>query len=106
MCQGVMGEVLPYRWRVDLCAPAEEEVDGGEAYCEMSGRVLSPEGGEGGEGLWESGRGQVGVRGGAGNSEGSKVPPVSAVGDNGGEAGLPGTDGGGGTEEVVCGPSL
>ena len=72
----------------------------------MPGGVLGPEGGEGGEGLWESGRGRVGVRGGAGNSEGSKAPPVSAVGDNGGEAGLSGQDGGGGGDEVIHGPCL
>jgi len=69
-------------------------------------RVLCPKGGEGGEGLWESGRGRASVRGGAGNSEGSKAPPVSAVGDNGGEAGLSGKDGCGGGQEVVRGPSL
>jgi len=85
MCHGVNGEVLPYRWSGDLRAPAEGEVDGGEAYCKVPGRVLGPKGGEGGEGLWESGRGRAGLRGGAGNSEGSKAPPVSAVGDNGGE---------------------
>jgi len=106
MCQGVNGEVFPYRWRGDLRAPAEGEVDGGEAYCEVPGRVLGPKGREGGEGLWESGRGQAGVRGGAGHPEGSEAPPVSAVGDDGGEAGFPGKDGGGGGEEVVCGPSL
>jgi len=106
MCQGVNGEVLPYRWRGYLRAPAEGEVAGGDAYCKVPGRVLGPKGGEGGEGLWESGRGRAGVGGGAGNSEGSKAPLVSAVGDNGGEAGLPGKDGGGGGEEVVRGPSL
>jgi len=51
MCQGVNGEVLPYQWRGDLHAPAEGEVDGGEAYCKVPGRVLGPKGGEGGEGL-------------------------------------------------------
>ena len=55
MCQGVHRKVFPYRWRGDLCAPAEEEVDGGEADFKVPGRVLGPEGGEGGEGLWESG---------------------------------------------------
>jgi len=55
MCQGVYGKVRPYRWRGDLCAQAEGEVDGGEAYCQVPGRGLGPEGGEGGEGLRESG---------------------------------------------------
>jgi len=86
--------------------PVEGEVDGGEAYCQVPGRVLGPEGGEGGEGLWESGRGRVGVQGGAGNSESGEASSVSAVGDNGGEAGLSGQDGGGGGEEVVRGSSL
>ena len=54
----------------------------------------------------ESGRGRVGIRGGAGNSEGGEAPLVSAVGDNAGEAGLMGQDGGGSGEEVVRGPSL
>jgi len=106
MCQGVNGEVVPYRWRRDLRAPAEGEVDRGEVYCGVPGRVLGPKGREGGEGLWESGRGRAGVQGGAGHPEGGKAPPVSAVGDDGGEAGFPGKDGGGGGEEVVRGPSL
>jgi len=72
----------------------------------VPGGVLGPEGGEGGEGLWESGRGRVGVRGGAGNSEGGKAPFVSAVEANGGEAGLSEQDEGGGGEKVVRGPSL
>jgi len=55
MCQGVYRKVFSYRWRGDLCAPAEGEIDGGEAYCQVLGRVLGPQGGEGGEGLWESG---------------------------------------------------
>jgi len=106
VCQGVNGEVLPYWWRGDLCAPAKGEVDGGEAYCEVSGGVQGSEGGEGGGGMGESGRGRVGVRGGAGDSAGGKGPLVPAVGDDGGEAGLTGQDGGGGGEEVVRGPSL
>ena len=106
MCQGVNRKVFPYRWGGDLCAPVEGEVDGGAAYCQVPGRVLGPEGGQGGEGLWESGRGRIGARGGAGNSEGGEASPVSAVGDNGGEAGLTGQDRGGGGKEVVCGPSL
>jgi len=106
VCQGVNGKVFPYWWSGDLRAPAEGEVDRGEAYCEVSGGVLGSEGGEGGEGLWESGRGRVGVRGGAGNSQGGKASLVSAVGDDAGEASLTGQDGGGGGEEVVRGPSL
>jgi len=106
MCQGVYREVFSYRWRGALCAPVEGEVDGGEAYCQVPGRVVGPEGAEGGEGLWESGRGRVGVRGGAGNSESGEASSVSAVGDNGGEAGLSAQDGGRGGEEVVRGPSL
>jgi len=106
VCQLVKGKVLPYRWRGDLRAPAKREVNGGEAYCEVPGGILGSEGGEGREGLWESGRGRVGVRGGAGDSEGGKGPLVSAVGDNGGEAGLAGQDGGEGGEDVVRGPSL
>jgi len=98
--------VFPYRRREDLGAPTEGEVNGGEAYGKVPGRVLGPKGREGGEGLWESGRGRVGVRGGAGDSEGSKAPLPSAVGDYGGEAGLTGQDGGGGGEEVIRGPSL
>jgi len=82
--------VFPYWRRGDLRAPAEGEVDGGEAHREVPGGVLGSEGGEGGEGLWESGRGQIGIGGGAGDSEGGQAPPVSAVGDNGGEAGLTG----------------
>jgi len=49
MCQGVYREVFPYRWRGDLRASVKGEVDGGEAYCQVHGRILSPEGGEGGE---------------------------------------------------------
>ena len=86
--------------------PTKGEVNRREGYREGPGGVLGPEGGEGGNGLWESGRGRVGVQGGAGNPEGGKAPPVPAVGDNGGEAGLAGQDGGGSGEEVVRGPSL
>jgi len=106
VCQGVNGEMFSRWWGGDPRAPAEGEVDGGEAYCEVPGRVLGSEGGEGGEGQREFGRGWVGVRGGAGNSEGGETPLASAVGGNGGEAGLPGKDGGGGVEEVIRGPSL
>jgi len=72
----------------------------------VPGRVLGPKGGEGGEGLRESGRARDGARGGAGNSEGGKASPVSAVGDDGGEAGLAREDGGGGGNELVRSPSL
>jgi len=106
MCQGVHRKIFPYGWRGDLCAPAEGEVDGGQAYSQVAGGVVGPEGGEGGEGLWESGRGRVGTWGCAGNSEGGEASPVSAVGDNGMEASLTGQDGGRGVEEVVRGPSL
>jgi len=106
MPHGVHRKVLPYQWRGDLRAPTEGEVDRGEAYCQVPGRVLCPEGGEGGEGLWESGRGRVGAWGGAGNSEGGAASPISAVGDHGREASLTRQDGGGGGEEVVRGPSL
>jgi len=37
MYQGVHRKVFPYRWGGDLCAPAEGEVDGGEAYRQVSG---------------------------------------------------------------------
>jgi len=90
VCHGVDRHVFPYRWRGDLCAPAEGEVDRGEAYRKMPRGVLGSKGGEGGERWWESGRGRVGVRGGAGDSEGGKAPSVPAVRDNGGEAGLVG----------------
>jgi len=66
--------VFPYWRRGDLGGPVEGEVDGGEAYCEVPGGVLGSEGGEGGEGLWESGRGWIGVRVGAGDSEGGQAP--------------------------------
>jgi len=68
--------------------------------------VLGPEGGEGGEGLRESGRSRVGIRGGAGDSEGGKAPSIPAVRDDGGEARLAGQDGGGGGEKIIRGPSL
>ena len=105
MYQGVHREVFPYRWRGDFCAPAEGEVDGGDAYRQLPRRVLGPEGGNGGEGLWESGRGRVGAWGGAGKSEGGEASPVSVVGDNGRESSLTKQDGGGRGEKVVRGPS-
>jgi len=106
VCQGVNGEMV-FRWGVgDPRAPAESEVDGGEAYRNVPGRVLGSEGGEGGEGQRESGRVWVGVGGGACDSEGRETPLVSAVGGNGREAGLPGKDRGGGGEKIVCSPPL
>ena len=55
VCQGVDGEMLS-RWGVgDSRAPAEGEVNGGEAYRMVPGRVLGSEGGERGEGQRESG---------------------------------------------------
>ena len=72
----------------------------------VPGRVLGPEGGEGGEGLRESGRGWVCVWGGAGHSKGSQSSAISAVGGDGGEAGFTGQNRGGGGVEVVCSPSL
>ena len=82
--QGVNGEVFPYWRREDLRGPIEGEVNGGEGYREMPGRVLGSKGGEGGERLWESGRGPVGVWGGAADSVGGEAPSVSAVGRDGG----------------------
>jgi len=43
VCQGVHRKVFPYRRGGDLRAPAEGEVDGGEAYCEVPGCVLGSE---------------------------------------------------------------
>jgi len=88
--EGVDRKVLPLGGGSNLRLPVEGEVHRGEAYREMSGRVLGPEGGEGGEGWWESGRGRVGVRGGADDSEGGQASPTSAVGDSRRQAGLAG----------------
>ena len=44
--------------------------------------------------------------GGAGDPEGSEAPSVSAVGSDGGEAGLPGQDGRRGGVKIVRRPSL
>ena len=106
VCQDVNGEMFSRWGGRDLRAPAEVEVNGEEAYRKVTGRVLGSERGEGGEGERESGRGRVGVRGDACDSEGGETPLVSAVGGNGGEAGLPGKDGGGGGEKVIRSPSL
>ena len=72
----------------------------------MSGRVLSSESVEGGEGWGQSGRGGIAGWGGAGDSEDGQLSSVSAVGDNGGKACFLGQDGGGGGKETVCRPSL
>jgi len=86
--EGVNRKVLPQWWGGGFRPPVKGEVDRGEAYCEVPGRVLGPGGGEGGEGLWESCRGRVGIRGGAGNPECGQAPPVPAVGYDRGEEGL------------------
>ena len=72
----------------------------------MPGRVLGSKGGEGGERLWESGRGWLGIQGGAGDPEGGEAPSVSAVGSDRREVGLPGQDGGRGGVKIVRRPSL
>jgi len=90
VCQGIDREVFPYWWRGDVCAPTEGEVNGGEAHRKMPVGVLGSKGGEGGEGMFESGRGRVGVQRGAGDSEGGEAPFVPAIEDDGGEAGLTG----------------
>jgi len=106
MCQGVDGKVFPYRRSGDSCVPAKGKVNRGEAYLKVPGGVLGHEGGEEGEGLWECGRGRVGVRGGAGNTEGAKSPPVPAGGNNRGEAGLASWDRGQSGEKVIPCPSF
>ena len=90
MRKGVNREVFSYWGRGDLRVPAKWEVHGGEAHCKVPGGVLGPKGGEGREGSWESGRSPVAIWGGTGNSEGGKAPLVSAIGNDGGEAGLTG----------------
>jgi len=67
--------------------PTKGEVNRGGAYRKVPGGVLGPEGKEEGEGVWDSGRGRVGVRVGAGDPEGGKGPPVSVVGNNGARQG-------------------
>ena len=98
--------MFPYWRRGDFCAPIEGEVDRAEAYRGMPGRVLGSKGGEGRERLWEPGRGQVGIWWGAGNPEGGEASSLSAVGSDGGEAGLPGQAGGRGGIKIVRRPSL
>jgi len=63
VCQGVDWEVFPQWRRGDFRPPAKGEVNGGEAFREVPGRILGSEGGEVGEGRGESGRGWVGVWG-------------------------------------------
>jgi len=104
--EGVDREVLPHRWGRDLGAPIEGEVDGGEAFREVPGRVLGSEGGERGERWRESCRRLVRIWGGAGHPKGGQSSLVPAGRDNGGEAGLAGQNGGGGRVEVVRCPSL
>jgi len=104
--EGVDRKVFPQGWGRDLAAPIEGEVDGGEAFREVPGRVLGPKGGERGERWRESCRRRVRVWGGAGYPKGGQSPSVPAVRDNRGEAGLAAQNGGGGGVEVVRRPSL
>ena len=67
---------------------------------------MGPGGGEGGERYREPGRDMVGVWGGTCNSEGGQASPISAVGDDLGEAGLADKDRGGCREKVVRRQSL
>ena len=53
--QGVDREVFPEGRGGDLPPPVKGEVNTGEPLCEVSKPVLGCEGGEGREGLWESG---------------------------------------------------
>jgi len=50
VAQGVNREVFSYRWRGDFRPRIKREVHRGEAFCEVPGRVLGSEGGQGGEG--------------------------------------------------------
>jgi len=86
--------------------PVKGEVHRGEALRKVSGRVLSPKGGEGGEGCRAPCRSRVRVWGGAGYPAGGQSPSVSTVRDDRGEAGLAGQDRGGGREEIIRRPSL
>ena len=98
--------MFPQRRGGDIGTPVQGEIDGGEALCEVSRRVLSSTRREGGEGWWEPGRGRVRVWGGAGHPEGGQASSVSAVWDDRGEAVLSGQEGGGGRKKVVRCPSL
>jgi len=106
VCEGVNREVFSQGRGGDLCQPVQGEVDRGEAFRMMSGRVLGPKGREGGEGRREPSRGRVRVWGGAGHPEGGQSSTVPAVGDHWVEAGFAGQDRGGGGVEVVRRPSL
>jgi len=55
VCHGVDGEVFSYWRRGNLRLPIKGEVNRGEAFRKVPGRVLGLEGGEGGERLRESG---------------------------------------------------
>ena len=55
MGEGVDWELLSQGWGGNFRPPVEGEVNRGEAFRQVPGRVLGPEGGEGGEGLRESG---------------------------------------------------
>jgi len=90
----------------DFCPPVKKEIHKNKTPGEVPGQVLGPKGGEGREGGWEPGRAWVGFWGGAGDPEGGKAPPISAVGDNGGMACFAGKDGYRRGEKVVCCPSL
>ena len=61
--EGINRKVFSQWWGEGFCPPVKREVDRGEGYREVPGRVQGSEGGEGGEGLWESCRGWVGIRG-------------------------------------------
>jgi len=53
--EGVDQEVLSPGRGGSFCLPVKGEVYRGEAFRKVPGRILGPEGGEGGEGLQESG---------------------------------------------------
>jgi len=72
----------------------------------VPGRVLGSEGREGAEGGREPGTSGVGSWGAVGDPEGGKTPSVSAIGDDGGQAGFTRQAGGRRGEELVCCPSL
>ena len=106
MSECVNRKVFPHGWGGNLGAPVKGEVNGGEASCKVSGRVLSSEGGKGGERRWESSRSWVGVGGGAGHPKGGQSSSVPAVRNDWGEACFACQDRGGGGVKVVGYPSL
>ena len=53
--QGVNWEVFSQRGGGAFPSPVKGEIHRGKALCEVPGRVLGPQGGEGGEGRPESG---------------------------------------------------